>query len=325
MSTVRDIAKRAGVSIATVSRVINDSSSVSVQARERVLEAMDELNYEKPPLKKRNPTKLFAVIVRNMTNPFFSQLVDVLEREAYRHGRSLLIFNSRNNLQLEKTFICECENHNVDGVFLIPCSLNREHLEPHSDKKFPVILLTNHSPYLSCVATDHYSGGQLVAMHLISKNHRRIGFVGMSDRGSDRFDGFVHTLIARGINLPSELILAPYDQVSLAAYIEREVVNSQNTLTAIFCSDDITGGRVRLALQQHPDIDETCIDIIGFDNTHISQIMGFASIKQPIQEIALKGFDLMLEQLSQESPTLKDIKLKPSLIARLTPDLRSLR
>ena len=116
MATVREIATLVGVSTATVSRVINEPKKVAPATVAMVQAVIEELHYEKKVAKKKR-SNTFAIIVLNITNPFFSELLDVIEDEAYHHGRCVLFFNSRARLRQERMYFHECENHQVDGVF----------------------------------------------------------------------------------------------------------------------------------------------------------------------------------------------------------------
>ncbi|OAJ92516.1 LacI family DNA-binding transcriptional regulator [Vibrio bivalvicida] len=318
--TIRDVAKRAGVSIATVSRVLNGNERVSAEAKQAVEAAMNELNYQKPPEKRKSPTKLFAVIVRNMSNPFFSQLVDVLEEEAYKHGRSLLLFNSRNNLQLEKTFFSECINHKVDGVFLVPRSLKKEHLAPLNALPFPVVLLTATSENTISIGTHHQHGGELAAKHFIQQGYRRVGYIGASNTQSDRLLGYRSALNQLGIELAESRVLAPYDLNSLHQFIDEQITLSEQPLEGVFCSDDISASHLHSALREKQV--KQHVDIIGFDDTFIAQSLGFSSVKQPIRKIALLGFDMMIEVIQQSSFQQRLVLLEPTLTVRDQPSFR---
>ncbi|OAN11389.1 LacI family transcriptional regulator [Photobacterium jeanii] len=326
--TIRDVARKAGVSIATVSRVINGSERISPQAKHAVEQAIEQLNYQKPPAKRKKPTKLFAVIVRNMTNPFFTQLVDVLEEEAYKHGRSILLFNSRNNLQLEKTFLTECVNHRVDGVFLIPRSLREEHLKTVKQLPFPVVLLTATSEQMLSVGTHHQHGGELAAQHFLNQGFRRMGFIGSSDKHSDRLLGFKKALTKQNIILEKSLVLAPYTSESLSQFIQQHISTPQSPIEGIFCSDDIAASHLHNALNLHNNVIEHYnsqpplqgkIEIIGFDDTFIAQSLGFSSIKQPMRQIALLGFEMMIETIAGQNIANQQVLLEPSLVIRHTP------
>lgn len=322
--TIRDVAKQAGVSIATVSRVLNGSDKVSPEAKQAVEQAMTALNYQKPAVKRRKPTKLFAVIVRNMTNPFFAQLVDVLEDEAYKHGRSILLFNSRNNLQLEKTFLSECVNHKVDGVFLIPRSLKPQHLADLDALPFPVVLLTATSSQTASIGTNHRHGGELVAKYFVEQGYHRIGFIGASDKLSDRFIGFTRELERLGRELPEQRVLAPYTSQSLQAFISREIAQQDTQLEAVFCSDDICASHLYNAMKAMEIARRKQVEVVGFDDTFIAQSLGFSSVRQPMKQIALLGFDKMIAALQdgelEQSPTL----LEPTLVVRHAPAITAL-
>ncbi|EGU32014.1 transcriptional regulator, LacI family protein [Vibrio ichthyoenteri ATCC 700023] len=323
--TVRDIAKESGVSIATVSRVINNSGTVSEVARRSVEAAIAKLDYHKPEPKKKKATKLFAVIVRNMSNPFFSKLIDVLEEEAYKHGRSILLFNSRNNLKLEQTFLEECKHHRVDGVFLIPRSLKEQHISLLQNMPFPVILLTATSPLCLSIGTHHNHGGRLVAQHFIQQSYQRIGFIGSSNQQSDRFIGFQKTLLSHNKALSAERILTPYTTESLKQFVQLQILDTDAPLEAIFCSDDISASHLHNLLN-HSDLNQQ-VEIIGFDDTYIAQSLGFSSVHQPMHQIALRGFELMLDALkyghttkSESNPSLEHL-LEPTLVLRSSPTI----
>lgn len=317
--TIREVAKASGVSIATVSRVLNGSEKVSNEVRLAVEQAIADLNYQKPPPKRKKATKLFAVIVRNMTNPFFAQLVDVLEQEAYKHGRSILLFNSRNNLQLEKTFLLECENHKVDGVFLIPRSLKDAHLESLKEFSFPVILLTATTPLIASIGTHHQHGGALAAEHFIQQGHRQIGFIGASGQQSSRFIGFQNALNSKGRSLEARHILTPFTSEQLEAFIKEQILESNRPISAIFCSDDIVASQTFNTLKAQDSSQAELVEIIGFDDTYIAQSLGFSSISQPMKQIALLGFDMMIETIHQGQIINKEILLEPKLIIRHSP------
>nr|VVV05650.1 HTH-type transcriptional regulator GalR [Aliivibrio wodanis] len=317
--TIRDIAKYSGVSIATVSRVINNNGKVSDAARHSVEAAIAKFNYQKPEPKKKKATKLFGVIVRNMSNPFFAKLIDVLEEEAYKHGRSILLFNSRNNLKLEQTFLEECKHHNVDGVFLIPRSLKDQHIRPLQNASFPIILLTVTSPLCLSIGTHHKQGGNLVAEHFIKQGYRRIGFIGSTNQQSDRFIGFQNTLLSKGRDLIEERILTPYTIESLKEFVQNHILSSDTPLEALFCSDDISASHVYNLLNNTSLTKQ--IEIVGFDDTFIAQSLGFSSVHQPMHQIALRGFELMLDALNKQEIQQTEFLLEPKLILRNTPHL----
>ena len=323
--TIRDIAKYSGVSIATVSRVLNNNGKVSDAARHSVEAAIAKFNYQKPEPKKKKATKLFGVIVRNMSNPFFAKLIDVLEEEAYKHGRSILLFNSRNNLKLEQTFLEECKHHNVDGVFLIPRSLKEQHIRPLLNLPFPVILLTVTSPLCLSIGTHHKHGGNLVAEHFIKQGYRRIGFIGSTNQQSDRFIGFKNTLLSKNRSLSAECILTPYTTGSLRHFAQEQILDSDTPLEALFCSDDISASHLYNLLNYYNHTNSKQVEIVGFDDTFIAQSLGFSSVHQPMHQIALRGFELMLDALKAEHIEQSGIKkpleylLEPTLVLRSSP------
>lgn len=296
MSTVRDIASLAKVSIATVSRALNQPEKLQPETLELVEAAMKDLNYErKVAVKKR--TNLFGIIFPNISNPFFSELLEVIENEAFHHGRCVLFFNSRHNLRQEQLCLQECENHGVDGVFWVPHCMEDDYLKKVKDYKFKTVVLTQTTKLLPSIAVDHAEGGRLAATHLASLGINNIGYVGPITKSEEKLHGFSESLEQLKVKLKPEFMFNTEVGNDIREFISSLIDGDEVKVKAIFCINDVYAQKVieefiGLNIKVPNDI-----VIIGFDNSLTAKILNISSISQPMREIAHVGFETMISLL----------------------------
>jgi DNA-binding LacI/PurR family transcriptional regulator len=317
MTTVRDIAALVGVSTATVSRVLNESSAVSPQTKIKVKLAMEELGYEKRILNKKR-TNLFGVIFPNISNPFFAELLDVIEKEAYYHGRCVLFFNSRQSTRLEKIYLHECENHQVDGVFLVSTSVDDEHMTMVKSLPYPTVLLTKPTTIIPSVSVHHAKGGRMIAEHLISSGHTQIGYVGPINAHEEKLIGFKQYLEEMREPL-QEKFMADDDADDVARFVDGLLdEHGKPKVSAIFCVNDVVAEKViKLMDARHVNIPDELV-IVGFDNSITAKSLNLSSVSQPMREIAHIGFESMLECLkaTEKQENYSPKVLLPRLVLR---------
>lgn len=157
--------------------------------------------------KRVEKTPLFAIILPTLANPYFAELLDIVEQEAQHLGRALLVFNSRGDVQRELTLMNACQQYNIDGLFIVPCSRTTEHIATLNRLPFPVVVLTQLVAELTSVAVDHVEGGAQVAEHLVSMGHTAIGYLGSVDDVEQKFGGFRDRLAALGVPIEPENII----------------------------------------------------------------------------------------------------------------------
>lgn len=321
MATVRDLAALVGVSTATISRVLNDPELVAPDTVAKVNQAIKELQYERR-ISKRKRTNLFGIIVPNITNPFFSELLEVIEKEAFHHGRCVLFFNSRHNIRQERVYLNECNNHEVDGVFLVPCSIDEKYFDEIRQYKFPTVVLTRVTTAVPSVSVDHAEGGKLVAEHLLSSGHVNIAYVGPVNAHEEKLTGFTALLDARNEPLQKSRMfdwdigsdLNGLKQFAASLLDERGNLK----VTAIYCMNDVIAERVQKVLKALKIKVPEQIVIIGFDNSLTAKSLDITSVAQPMREIAHLGFEKMLECLKEEKKpkTYTPKVLLPRLVLR---------
>jgi len=318
MSTVRVIAAHTGFSIATISRAMNEPSKVSSETLCAIETAMKELNYEKKEKTKKR-SNVFGVIFPNISNPFFAELLGVLENEAFHHGRCILFFNSRHNLRQEKVAFAECKNHGVDGVFLVPHSISPKHLHTIKYLPFPTVLLTQTSPYFPSVGVDHIEGGRLVADHFVSSGHTKLGYIGPVTKQEGKYVGFINRLNELGVHISKEFQFNAVEETYLQEFIE-DCIDENNNLkiSALFCMNDILAQKTIEILTQYGFTTPRDLVVVGFDNSFSSRILGITSVSQPMKEIAHVGFQEMLDVMKEnkKSDNYSAQLLLPRLVLR---------
>lgn len=325
MATIRAVAARAGVSTATVSRVFNQPETVTQDTRDLVWEAVNALGYS--PGKKREtevkakPSRLFGVILPDLVNPYYAELLDSLEHEAFHLGRSLLVFNHRNNPVWEMQFLEECDRFDVDGVFTIPSIQTAEHVARISERRFPVFCLTQLVDGMSSIAIDHAQGGRLVADHLVSLGHEAIGYMGPVKESEDKFVGFRNRLLELGQALqPTRLTSLDVSDSTEIKGCVRDFLAAHARLpfTALFVFNDLSA---QAAIEVFGEYDIRVPDdvaLVGFDNTVLARVLNFTSVAQPMREIGRLACRGMLEAIENRSAKtiLEPLILMPRLMVR---------
>lgn len=321
MATVRDIAALVGVSVATVSRVINHSDDVSPAMAEKVNKALEECQYKKTA-PKRKQSKIFALIVPNINNMFYSEVLYALEQEAFYNGRCLLFFNSRGSKRQEKLYLNECKAHGVDGVFLIPTCTDDGYMKEINHYPFQTVLLTHQSDIMPSVLIDHFAGGRLVAEHFVTRGHRRIGYIGPVSDNEEKYQGFTGYLSEKGISVSPNCLFNTQAESGNNAFNQfiDALLSPENRpcVTALFCSNDLDAQRTVKYLTSLGIAVPEQVTVIGFDNSVTSKIMDISSVSQSINDMAAVGFKTMLECVAvSETSALNSVNLlKPKLVIR---------
>jgi len=315
MTTIRDVAKLAGVSIATVSRASNEPELVSKEVRSKIEKAIAETGYIKS-VKPRRKSDLLGAILPNLSNPFFLNLLEALEYEARTHRKSILIFNSRQKLEMERAAFAQCRKMKVDGVFLVPHSVSRDYISEVRKYDFPTVLLTRTSSLLPSVAVDHFEGGRQVAEHLISSGHVNVAYVGPTKTSEEKLAGFRQGLQQAGLQLRADLAFDTEGEGDLRRFVIDTATRKRASV--IFCVNDVLAQETIAMLRAADMSVPQHMEIVGFDNSIVASLLDISSVSQPMKEIAHVGFEAMLLALKSERPLdlYEPRQLLPRLVMR---------
>ena len=215
MATMRDVANAAGVSTATVSRVLNRAADVDEDMTRRVLEAADRLSYRPNPLgralRKRN-SDIWSVLVSDIENPFITAVIRGVEDIALTNGKSVWLCNTNEDVRREQSYIRTAVEYQVSGVIVATASTARSDLAPLLDAEIPVVLIdrvADHHPGLASVCVENEDGAILATTHLASRGYRRIGCVtGPADvsTAQQRVTGYLSALDTLGLQRDDAII-----------------------------------------------------------------------------------------------------------------------
>ena len=314
MVTIEQVARHAGVSVATVSRTLNDSPTVKPETALRVREAIRELNYipnQSARNLRRNESRVILALAPNFSNPYYSHILTGIGEKAREKGYSVLICNTFGQAHRERHFLEMLETRRADGAILLGC--NKEYTDyswlAHYTDNYPVVLCCEYVPELDCptVSIDNYSAARETVSYLISLGHRRIAMMS-ADNGyistKLRRCGFCDAMSGAGLSV-DEASIAPADaeySFSSGQAAARKLLALEPRPTAIFCVSDILALSVisvagELGLKVPADLTVT-----GFDDVDYTTMFHpfLTTVAQPCYEMGKKSLSAVLD-IIQES------------------------
>ena len=327
MTTIADVARRAGVSKVTVSRVINDAGNVHPATRDRVERAIQELHYL-PSVAARSlrnkRTNALALIVPDITNPFWTTIARGVEDAAHEWGYSVLLCNTDENPEKQRHYIDVVIRQRVDGVIIAPYSSDAQHLKRLRERSIPTVAIDRRIDgwEVDTVTGDSFSGAYALVRHLIDLGHRRIAVISGPQTASsaqDRVLGYLYALEKAGIKPDERLILRGEFRSTDGEALTYELLDQGLQFTAIFAGNNAIAMGVLTALGNRglhipKDISLVCFD----DIPYLSHILPFLTAAvQPAYEMGLQAAQLLLGRLggtAQDTPA--RIVLPTSLVVR---------
>lgn len=306
MVTILDIAREAGVSRTTVSRILNNSPHVDEKTREKVLNVIKELNY-KPNSVARNlrkrETKLIAVLIPNISNSFFGKMVQGMEDIAVRSGYNIILCNTQDDCDREMTYIRMLEQKQVDGVILTALRNPIEAVKPYLQYG-PIIFASEYldDNILPAVCIDNIRAAREATEHLIMLGHKRIAFINGPENiiiCRDRKTGYLQALKHSEIVVDEDLIYHSDFTIEGGYNCIKNILKLGHRPTAVFAAnDEMAVGAIKALKEEGFHIPKD-MAIIGFDNVKISTVVepNLTTIAQPIYDIGMKTVELLLRCL----------------------------
>ncbi|WHI53275.1 LacI family DNA-binding transcriptional regulator [Microbulbifer sp. MLAF003] len=296
MSNIREVARRSGVSVATVSRALKDPQMVSPRTRERVLKAVEEAGY-RPNLLARNFSsgKSFAVmvLVPNIANPFFSRVIRGIEKAAQDQGYSVLLGDTKGDSTNEQFYAGMALTNQADGVIQLGSRYPFAEKDANLAASVPLVnaceRIVEDDRY-PVVELDNHGAAQEVARHLMEMGHRRIGVItgpSQSPIVRDRLSGFYDALKKRGLGLDPEMVVHGEFTMTSGQEGAETLLSTPRRPTAIFCmNDEMAIGAVHQVKRMGLRVPED-VSVTGFDNIEFSQFTDppLTTINQPAEEL----------------------------------------
>lgn len=321
MVTIKDVAQEAGVSVATVSRVLNDNGYVGSDTREKVMKAITKLNYSPNEVARslyKRESRLIGLLLPDITNPFFPQLARGVEDEVNQAGYRLLLGNSDESIQKELDYIQTFAQNNVVGMI---SATNHVDHELYEALALPLVLLDRTSEDYPAVYADGREGGRLAAKALIEKGAKRITVMkgpAHIKPAQDRFRGAIEYLSQEDVDF-SVMSTTSYSFEDAKGWAE-ELFNKYSDTDAVIASNDIVGIAIlHEALRLGKRIPED-VQIIGYDDIPQSSLSypTLSTIRQPAYEMGKQAAKLLINIIRKEQEIERSIQLPVELIERNT-------
>ncbi|BCG58576.1 LacI family DNA-binding transcriptional regulator [Paenibacillus sp. URB8-2] len=327
MTTIIDVARLAGVSKTTVSRVINNYPHISQDKKEQVLKAMEQLGFTPNPSARRLRGQLattIAVVVPKIVNPFFSYLVDAIEQVGYRNGYQTLICQTNEDKEKELSYLNLLKTKQADGIIMASIENDWEDIKPYTEYG-PIVLCNEYinRPDVPMIRVDQYQGTYIGVKHLIERGHRKIayctgGLFTAFGKDKDRNLGYQKALEEAGIQVNPSWILVDKHTIEDGKQAMQLLLDMKDRPTAVFTgSDEIAGGLMMAAKKAGLSVPQD-LAIIGFDDQPIAEVLdpGLTTIRQPIEQMGKKAGEVLLNILNQSGPDSAVYELPVELIVR---------
>jgi LacI family transcriptional regulator len=331
--TIKDIGKALGLSTSTVSRALRDSYEISPETKKLVLECAEKLNYRPNPIAlslKERKTRSIGVVVCEIANSFFSQVINGIESVAYDKGYNVIISQSHESYDREMVDLQFLSSRGVDGI-LISVSTETsdyEHIRNLHEKGLPIVLFDRIAPGIDThvIIVDNFKGAYEATEHLVQNGYKKIAAICTSEFlsiTSERLAGYKEALNSNGIKIRNEYIKHCFYGGMIFSEVE-EAINQLMTLpdppdAVIALSDKLTLGSVKTFKRRGVTIPQD-IALVGFSNSDFAEIADppLTIVRQPALEMGKAATELLLRLIESKRPVTEFEKrvLSPEFIIR---------
>ncbi|MCB0196696.1 MAG: LacI family DNA-binding transcriptional regulator [Anaerolineae bacterium] len=320
--TMRDVAKEAGVSIKTVSRVVNNQGEITDSTRERVLAVIERLGY-RPNLIARGlvtqRTYTIGLNIQDITNPFFPEVARGVQDMARAHNYNVFLCNSDDDPQEEIRTLQTLADQSVDGIISFPNRQSTVRLFAEENRPFVLINSDMKHPHVSQVMTNNFQGAKLAVDHLATKGHTEIGMItGQYLQESQRVLGFEAGLKAHGLTITPSRFLSGMPKFERGIEATHQLLTEHPEISAIFTFNDLlAAGAIQACKKLGRRVPDDCA-IIGFDDTQLASLIDppLTSVRLPKYEIGQVAMQRLLEMLEHPDQDFPPIHLDVELIVR---------
>ncbi|MFZ5969768.1 MAG: LacI family DNA-binding transcriptional regulator [Bacillota bacterium] len=324
MATIKDVAEKSGVTVTTVSRVLNNRGYISEKTRQKVYKAMEDLNYQPNEIARslyRRKSNIIGLIIPTVSHPFFGELTNYIESYAYNHGYKILLCNSHLNRKKEKEYVNMLKRHQVEGIIMGSHTLE---VDEYINLNLPIVTfdrcISDSIPFIS---SDNFEGGRLATDLLIKKGCKKIahvcGNLNLNLLANKRYEAFIveiyknsieHVIIQTDINV---FDIDKYEALILKLFKEHPDIDG------VFATSDLLALHTVKTCYQFDKSVPKDVKVVGYDDTKMASltIPQLTTIKQPIEEMSRLAVELIHKQIEGQEVPMKNI-LPVSLIERQT-------
>lgn len=304
---IRDIAQKAGVSVATVSRVLNHPDQVTEKTREHVLTIMKELDYTPNWFARGlnlNRTGVIALLIPNILNPNYTEIAKGVEEVAHKKGYYTLLCNSEDSKEKEAAYIEMLLHRKVDGLIFVAGHLDDSQMLKIQEMKLPAVMIgesDSHWPYCS-VYTDYREGAKKATTHLIANGYNQIGHITGDLRfveSKEKLEGYKEALRAAKIPIESSWIVTGDETIEGGYIAAKRLIRNGKPPKAIFVASDwMAFGAIDAIKMEGLKVPED-IAIVGFDNNRMSSLVEpkLSTVNLPVYKMGLTACRLLFDTI----------------------------
>lgn len=305
MITIKDVALKAGVSVSTVSRVMNNRGYISQTTKDKVFNAMKDLNYQPNEIAKslfKKKSNIIGLILPDISIPFYAEETRYIEEELYKLGYKLMLCNAYNSSTREQEYINMLLRNQVDGIIIGSHTLK---IEDYLNINLPIVALDRYlGDDIPVISADHMEGGKLAALELLNCGCTNIlhfsGSLKVPTPSNDRHKSFNDTL--SGKNVKVNTVELPINFFSFSGYstIIQEALNNNPNIDGIFATDTIALAVIKELNKSNKSIAND-IKIVGYDGLSICNLTypNLTTIQQPIEELSKQAVKTLLNLINK--------------------------
>ena len=326
--SIRDVAELAGVSVGTVSNVLNKPSLVAQETRAKVEAAIATLGFVRNGSARQlraGTSRTVGAIVLDISNPFFTDVARGVEDRLAEDDFILILASSDERLEKERRYLRLLEEQGVQGVLISPADDDLDWLDETRNRGTAVVLLDRTSPGASMcsVAVDDIKGGELAAAHLASLGHRRIGFVNGSTKirqCADRRKGVRKALRSAGLPVADALVEVTVNSLNADGGEDglEQLLRLSDPVTAILCVNDVSALGVLRGLRRRNIKVPDEMAVVGYDDVEFAAVLTtpLTSIRQPRYQIGRAAAELLLAEAGSRDHQHEQVLFQPELVVR---------
>ncbi len=324
MVTSRDVARFAGVSQATVSRAMTPNSGIAASTRERVLAAMETLKYVPhagATAMKTRRSNIIGVVVADLTNPFYPEVLDELTRTIAKVGYRVVVWNTVNGSHDDA--LKAIREHAIDGVVFTTATHESAELKAAVERESPIVLINRSVEGIDCdqVVSNNRAGGAMVADHLVQGGRTHAAFIGGTASAStsrDRGEGFIEQMARLGHPVPNGLRFDANFTHDVSFQVTNTLLDDPSPPEAIFCANDYMAfGAIDAIRARGLSVHRDCW-VIGYDDVDMASWTSFdlTTVRQPSRRMAAAGADLLIKRINDPDRPSECIEYPCELIIR---------
>ena len=326
-ASIKDVAKEAGVSIATVSRVLNDVDVVNEETKRKVVEAINKLGYRPNIIArslKTQRTKTVGIVIPDISNQFYPEIVRGAEDVANIYDYNIMLCNTDLDFEKEMEYLRVLKEKMVDGVLYMSASLEPSILELINQLQFPMVLVetANKAGDIPSVTIDNEKAAFDGVKYLIDKGNKKIAYIGVHEDEANanalRYIGYKNALKENGIEVNTNITYFGGLKAKDGYKGMSKILDNDDNIDSVFCcSDEVAMGAINALRDRNINVPED-VDVIGFGNIYSASIFypKITTVAQPMYDMGSVGMRMLIKMINKQPTDSKSYVLDYKLIER---------